>query len=313
MARPLRIEYPGAFYHVIARGNEKREIFSSESNLERFLEYLAKAYRRYKIKVHAYCLMHNHYHLLVETPYGNLSRSMQYINSSYTTYYNVAKKRVGHLFQGRYKGILVDKDAYIQELSRYIHLNPVKAKRIRIPEQFRWSSYQYYIGMKRLPEYMDIQTTLSYFKNRKEYREFVEEGMSKGIVNLEELVKAGCILGDEQFVEGIKGRYLDKTKKVRDLPGLQELKKEWVSAELIIKLVDEEKDILEKEKRKLSVYFLRKYTGETLEEIAFRFRHKISSTAVSKIVTRIEERKKKDKGFRRRLEKVEGKVSNGEV
>ena len=133
MARPLRIEYPGAFYHVTSRGNEQKDIFKSKSDREKFISYLESASIRYGAVIHAYCLMSNHYHLLVETPHGNLSQIMKHINSSYTIYYNVKRKRAGHLLQGRFKAILVDGDVYATELSRYIHLNPVRAGIVTVP------------------------------------------------------------------------------------------------------------------------------------------------------------------------------------
>jgi len=125
MARPLRIEYPGAFYHVTSRGNEQKDIFKNRRDREKFLKYLASATQRYAATVHSYCLMSNHYHLLLETPEGNLSEIMRHINGAYTTYFNIKRKRSGHLFQGRYKSILIEADEYLVELSRYIHLNPV--------------------------------------------------------------------------------------------------------------------------------------------------------------------------------------------
>jgi len=126
MARPLRIEYPGAHYHITSRGNEQKDIFKSQRDREKFLEYLECATTRYGAVIHAYCLMSNHFHLLLETPEGNLSEIMRHINGAYTTYFNVKRKRAGHLLQGRYKAILVDADEYLVELSRYIHLNPVR-------------------------------------------------------------------------------------------------------------------------------------------------------------------------------------------
>ena len=128
MARPLRIAFPGAFYHVTARGNERKAVFKSIRDRQKFIEYLETATERYNAVIHAYCLMDNHYHLLLETPSGNLPQIMQHINGAYTTYFNLKRVRAGHLFQGRYKAILVEMDEYAKELSRYIHLNPVRAK-----------------------------------------------------------------------------------------------------------------------------------------------------------------------------------------
>ena len=128
MGRPLRIEYPDAHYHVTSRGNERKDVFKSQKDREQFLSYLESAVSRYDAVIHAYCLMSNHYHLLLETPSGNLSKIMQHINGAYTSYFNVKRKRSGHLFQGRYKAIVIEADEYVQELSRYIHLKPRASK-----------------------------------------------------------------------------------------------------------------------------------------------------------------------------------------
>jgi len=129
MARPLRIEYPGAFYHVMHRGNAKSNIFLSDRDREKFFEYLDSSVERFELKIHTYCLMTNHYHLIVETPQPNLSQAIKWINVSYAAYFNRKRQRSGHLFQGRFKAIVVDADAYLKHLSRYIHLNPIRAKR----------------------------------------------------------------------------------------------------------------------------------------------------------------------------------------
>jgi len=130
MARALRIQYEGAMYHVTARGNDGRKIFLGKRDYDKFKEYLGEAKEKYRFLLNAYVLMTNHYHLVVETPQKNLSRIMHYLNSSYTTYTNIKRNRSGHLFQGRYKAIVVDKDSYLLELSRYLHLNPVRAKMV---------------------------------------------------------------------------------------------------------------------------------------------------------------------------------------
>lgn len=133
MARPLRIAFPGAFYHITTRGNERKAVFKSKRDREKFLEYLETATERYNAAIHAYCLIGNHYHILLETPAGNLSQIMHHVNGAYTTYFNVKRARGGHLFQGRYKAILVEKDEYAKELSRYVHLNPVRAEIVETP------------------------------------------------------------------------------------------------------------------------------------------------------------------------------------
>ena len=132
MARPLRVDYPGALYHVTARGNERKAIFRHDADREQFLAVLAHAVERYRLRLHAYVLMDNHYHLLVETPEANLSLALRHLNGVYTGAFNRAHRRVGHLFQGRFKAIVVDKESYLLELSLYIHLNPVRTTRQRL-------------------------------------------------------------------------------------------------------------------------------------------------------------------------------------
>ena len=170
MARPVRIECEGAVYHVTARGNERSKIFFSRKDYARFKEYLGEAKEKYGFLLNAYVLMTNHYHLVVETPQKNLSRIMHYLNGSYTTYTNIKRKRSGHLFQGRYKAIVVDKENYLLELSRYLHLNPVRAKMVEKPEEYPYSSYTSFISAS--PESMvNVGAVLGMFsKSEKQAR-----------------------------------------------------------------------------------------------------------------------------------------------
>ena len=158
--------YPNAFYHVTSRGNERKDIFKSIQDRDKFLTYLHTATERYGAVVHVYCLMSNHYHLLFETPDGNLSQIMRHINGAYTNYYNTKRNRAGHLFQGRYKAILVEADEYAAELSRYIHLNPVRARMVGEPEAYRWSSFKAYIGESEAPEWLKTDFILGYFGSK---------------------------------------------------------------------------------------------------------------------------------------------------
>ena len=187
MARQLRIQFSGALYHITSRGNEKKDIFQRDDDRGKFLTYLKEAKERYRFLLYAYALMNNHYHLLIETPLANIAQIMHYINTSYTVYFNRKNRRYGHLFQGRYKAILVDKDNYLLELSRYIHLNPVRANLVTGPEDYRWSSYRDYIqvtdGESGLAE---VESILGYFSSeagidKYEYRRFVEEGLEAAL------------------------------------------------------------------------------------------------------------------------------------
>jgi len=182
MARPLRIEYSGAFYHITSRGNERKAVFKSERDREKLLSYLGSATERYAAIVHVYCLMDNHYHLLMETPAGNLSQIMHHINGAYTTYFNAKRERSGHLFQGRYKAILIEADEYAKELSRYIHLNPVRAGMCAHPEEYPWSSCRYYTVERKAPEWLQRGFILGYFgqnlsDSMQPYRDFMHAVM----------------------------------------------------------------------------------------------------------------------------------------
>lgn len=150
MAGPLRIEYENAFYHITSRGNERKSIFTDRNDNEKVLSYGGLVHSRYKVMVYGYVLMDNHYHLLIETPELNLSRVTRNLNGHYTIYFNKADKRYGYLFQGRYKSILVDNDNYFRDLTKYFHLDPVRAGILSKPEDYSYTSMPYYIGKKHL-------------------------------------------------------------------------------------------------------------------------------------------------------------------
>ncbi len=212
MARQLRIEFPGAFYHVTARGNERKAVFKSIKDREQFFSYLESASNRYGAIIHAYCLMDNHYHILIETPLGNLSKIMQHINSAYTTYFNIKRDRSGHLFQGRYKSILVEVDEYAKELSRYIHLNPVRAKMVKTPEEYQWSSYSYYADKRKAPEWLYRDFILGYFGKRlstsqRNYRKFVHSLVGEVYDSPFTDVIYSVILGSQEYAQEIKDTF----------------------------------------------------------------------------------------------------------
>ena len=149
MTRPLRIEYPNAVYHVTSRGNARNKIFLGDQDRENFLAVLDAVVKRYNWLCHAYCLMDNHYHLMIETPDANLSRGMRQLNGVYTQKYNWWHSKTGHIFQGRYKAILVEKENYLLELCRYVVLNPVRANMVDKPEEWKWSSYGATAGLTK--------------------------------------------------------------------------------------------------------------------------------------------------------------------
>jgi len=223
MARPLRIEYPGAVYHITSRGNEKKLIFKDERDREIFLETLSQVDKRYNWLCHAYCLMNNHYHLIIETPDGNLSAGMRQLNGVYTQAFNRQHNRVGHLFQGRYKAILIQKDSHLLEVCRYVVLNPVRAKAVKKPEQWRWSSYQATAGIEKPHPCLSTEWILNQFGStrriaEKAYRKFVEDGIKQE--SIWEAVRAQSILGEEEFTATLTD-YLRGKKDIAELPKSQ--------------------------------------------------------------------------------------------
>ena len=187
MSRPLRLEFADALYHVTSRGNERKSIFLNEQDFLLFLEILSKVCKQFNWIIHAYCLMTNHYHLLVETPDANLAKGMRQLNGVFTQSFNRNHHTVGHRLQGRYKAILVDKDDYLLELCRYIVLNPVRAHMVASPNEWKWCSWHYMIGKQAPPCWLATDTLLLMFdKNRqqaiKEYIGFVQSGDYSGSI-----------------------------------------------------------------------------------------------------------------------------------
>ena len=220
MARPLRIEFAGALYHVTARGNAQESIFRSNSDRTCFIDFLSRSVERYNWRVHAYCLMGNHYHLLVETADSTLSSGMKYLNGSYSQCFNRNHARVGHVFQGRFKAILVQKDTYLLELCRYVVLNPVRAEMVRTAEEWPWSNYRATSGMTSSPDWLDTDWTLSLFAGTRidacdAYRDFVEQG--KGLPSPWNAMKNQIFLGSDNFVEDMQ-RKLRLDQSLNDIP-----------------------------------------------------------------------------------------------
>jgi putative transposase len=225
MARPLRIEYDGALYHVTSRGNERKAIFKDDGDRELFLTTLWKVSERFHWLCHAYCLMGNHYHLVIETPDGNLSKGMRQLNGVYTQAFNRRHHRVGHLFQGRFKGILVQKESHYLEVCRYVVLNPVRAKAVKQPREWAWSSYRATGGLAAVPRCLKVEEILSHFGQRRgpaqeKYRRYVGEGIAGATIW--ENLKAQSLLGLEGFADALRGHVTGK-ETVREIPKGQRL------------------------------------------------------------------------------------------
>ncbi len=223
MARPLRIEYAGAVYHVTSRGNEKKPIFKDDADRENFLNTLQHVNKRCNWICHAYSLMTNHYHLLIETPDGNLSIGMRQINSVYTQLFNKRHGRTGHLFQGRYKAILIQKDSHLLDVCRYVVLNPVRAKMVEEPEEWQWSSYLATGGKAKPHPCLTTDWVLGQFSGKRgkaeqEYQKFVHWGIGQKSIWTE--VRGQTLLGEEAFLEQLVVR-LKKHKDIPEIPRSQ--------------------------------------------------------------------------------------------
>lgn len=208
MARPLRIEYPGAMYHVTSRGNARAAVFENDADRFLFLSILNQTIKRFNWLCHAYCLMDNHYHLMIETPDGNLSAGMRQLNGVFTQAINRSHGKDGHLFKGRFMAILVERQSYLTELCRYVVLNPVRAGMVKVPEDYVWSSYPATLGKVNTPVFLTIDSILLCFSSsvvqaQHLYQQFVNEGINSTDTPWEKLT-GEVVLGTEAFIAGIK-------------------------------------------------------------------------------------------------------------
>ena len=203
MARPLRLEFPGAVYHLTGRSNGRQKIFLGEADRELFLDTLNRVVSRYDWICHGYCLMTNHYHLLVETPRGNLAIGMRQLNGTYTQSFNRHHKRTGRLFQGRYKAILLEQETYLLELCRYTVLNPVRVKAAGWAGAWKWSSYRATAGLVKVPGFLSVNWLLRQFSRHRptaqqRYRAFVRGGLAQ---RPWQALKGQIYLASERFIE----------------------------------------------------------------------------------------------------------------
>ena len=322
MARPLRVEYPGAFYHVTSRGVAQQTIFFDDQDRERFLDLLGCVHDRYGFVFHCYCLMDNHYHLEIETPYGNLSRGMQWLAQTYASAVNRRHNRAGHLFQGRFKSAVVDKDVYVQALTRYVHLNPVRAKLVEHPGDYKWSSYRAYLGVTRSPAWLETKETLMLFGSvmesaRRDYRRFVEGEVAQD--PMREL-SFGFALGREAFVERMRKMLTggEQDSSVSDVSRLKKATRcstvQEVAA-IVCKSYKIEKGKLQikwgrdNEARDIAVYLSSRLCAEGLREIGAYF-GALSVPAASLVCRKARERINQDKKFGRRVRAIESEIKN---
>ena len=247
MARPLRLEFEDAIYHLLGRGNARQRIFANERDQEEFLNLLEASTKRFDVAVHAFVLMGNHFHLLAQTRRANLSRWMHWLMVSYTVYFNWRHGRGGHLFQGRYKSFLVEGGQYLLGLSRYLHLNPVRgavlgagtpAQRRGRLRAYRWSSYRGYAGLEKPFGFVEEEMVLGELQasrrmERMRYRRFVEEGLVREIENPFEAVQWQAVLGSESFARKMQDRLRDLERHGREVTAVRRGAKRILPVEVI--------------------------------------------------------------------------------
>lgn len=276
MARPLRLEFPGAVYHLTARGNRREAIFLDDTDRARFLELLAREVEHQGWRLYAYCLMGNHYHLLVETPEGNLVAGMRRLNGVYTQAFNRRHGRVGHVLQGRYKSILVDKDAYLLELARYIVLNAVRAGMVERAEDWPWSSYRATAGLTDAPPWLAAEAIWRQFgpdraRAQQAYRRFVRAGV--GAASPWNALRSQIYLGDERFLArmeklaaGHGGEAVPKTQRKPHRPDAETMLADVARA--FHARPAEVRDRTQREAFRAWVYLLRRAARLSLREVA---------------------------------------------
>lgn len=315
MVRPLRIEYPGAWYHVMNRGRRGENVFSDRKDYDVFLAVLKESSEMFDLRVAAFCLMSNHYHLLVQTPSGNLSRVMRHVNGVYTQRYNRRWNIDGQLFRGRYKSILVEEDSHLLELLRYIHRNPVRAQLCESVGEYPWSSHHGYISCAKKWDWLYREFLLGMFSDKpsrakRQYLEFVRNEDSSEITDFFSKKNLASFFGSQDFIDWVKEKFY-QLKKHNEIPQSRHLAptiaeiKKAVSRSYGIK-----EDVLEQTKRgqvneprNVAIYLSRKRSGLRLEAIGREFGlEKYSS--VSSIVSRTENQLSQNKKLRKRVEVI---------
>jgi len=306
VARPLRIEYPGAYYHVMNRGLSRRDLFLEVQDRESFLDLLSDISRLWKVKIFAYCLMDNHYHLLLQTPKGGLSRAMRHLDGIYTQRFNRAHHRDGPLFRGRYKAILIDAEQYFLSVVRYIHQNPVMAGVVSDMDRYRWSSHRGYLYKSEPPVWLSTGSVLSRFDRLWEYQGFMHSEVEKEVVDFYKGAYQKPILRDRGFIGWVKERLGDRARVEEEKPesrevfglGVEEITR--VTARVYGKRLEELKRRRrgqENEARSMAMYLCRTLGGHRHSEIGRVLgleKTSSVSSACLRMKARVEPERKKD-------------------
>lgn len=309
MSRPLRVEYEGAWYHVMNRGAGKQPIFLEKKHYKCFLDLLHEIHMRYQVEIHAYCLMGNHYHLLLHTPLPNLSRTLRHLDGVYTQRYNKFQKTDGPLFRGRFKSIVVGEKDYLLRLSRYIHLNPQAGGLVRKAEDYHWSSYPVYLNKRLAPDWLYTDKTLSFFGTnhpRYKYQAFVEEGIDKDTHHFFQQIKRIPILGTSSFIKTISEKYLKDKETCTEIPEQKEVTKTNLpTINDVIRAVANNYHVTEAElkvskrgyeniPRNLAIYLAYQLTGNNSVQIPSAL-PPLSPSGILKICTKIKQQLQNDK------------------
>lgn len=313
MARPLRLSFENAVYHITARGNRKENIFYSDRDRNVFLDKMNETFVKFSFVCYAYCLMDNHYHLVIKTPLPNISEGMHNLNTSYANWFKAKHDIVGVVFQGRYKSILVDEDNYALVVTVYVHVNPHKAGIVKNPEDYKWSSYLDYIGERKpIIERLDKSFILNRFDSdlssaQRKYKVYVLGNMN--MKNPLENAYKGIALGSDSFIKGIEKRIksFGKNREIQETKFEESYKAEDIISKIVEVFKVEKKEIFRKRRgnvyRQLTLYLLKRFTSLPLKEIGGLF--DIDYTAVSQAFRRFEKRIKYDKKVLGMKEKTE--------
>jgi len=316
MARAWRIEYEGALYHVLSRGNQRQAIFIDDEDRLLFLERLSEVVDRFEVECYAYVLMNNHYHLLLQTRRANLSKAMQWLGVAYTSRFNLKNHCSGHLFQGRFKSMLVENDAYLLQLSYYIHRNPLRAGMVKRLADYPWSSYTAYAYGKNRPEWLNTEVILSQLVNAPDRNEAYRKNMQKYAKEegrAWEDLRHGFILGTQRFVESIKERFLPEVPH-REIPQQRQAARASFSENQFTEAAKElgcdlanfrksarisARDV---DNRDLLIYLIWQSGGWTNQEIGDRFG--LTYSAVSRRVTLFKSKLCEDKALLQKFEQI---------
>ena len=315
MVRPLRIEYPDAWYHVMNRGRRGEQIFLEEKDYETFLELLIESAQLWNLRIAAYCQMPNHYHLLIQTPEANLSRCMRHINGVYTQRFNRLHHCDGQLFRGRYKAILVEADSYLLQLVRYIHRNPLRAGMVEVLDAYEWSSHRGYLSKAKKWNWLDkdfVLSLLSEHKNqqRRRYREFIAQEDSAEISRVFEKKKLPPLLGSKGFIDHIRNQFSDSKQHI-EVPESKMLAPDREEIKALVSQIYgvSEEDLFKSkrgvfnEPRSVAIYLTRQLRGENLAEICRDYGLKTHSSA-SSAVEKVRCEMNKDRRFKKGVDKV---------